>query len=225
MLFGIFTLKEIFDALVMSFVIGLIFSDYFSRYNKKDARKITPLSKDGHEHEYDPIKEYSKGNKVQLGPLSFNWDDLKLAIICIAPAIILHELGHKFTALAFGSTATFGISYTFLGIALMLKILKSPFIFLVPAFVMFDPTAVTSFQRAGIAIAGPAVNFLIFFISAAILKYTNKNKKIKLSERTILILGLTKQINLLLGIFNMIPIPPFDGGHFINGLMQGISGL
>ncbi len=219
MVLGIFTLQEIIDAVVMSFVIGLIFSDYFSRYNKKDAAKTSLAVKNDME-EYDPIKEYSAGNRVNIGPLSFNWDDLKLAILCIAPAIILHELGHKFTAMAFGSVATFNISYTFLGIALLLKILRSPFIFLVPAFVVFDPTAVTHFQRAGIAIAGPAVNFLIFFVCSYILK-----SKRKLSERTVLVLGLTKQINLLLGIFNMIPIVPFDGGHFFNGLMQGLASL
>ncbi|MFP4656397.1 MAG: M50 family metallopeptidase [Candidatus Woesearchaeota archaeon] len=220
MILGIFTLKEIIDAIIMSFVIGLIFSDYFARYNKKEARKTTIAMKGRNDISYDPIKEHSGKNRVHAGPLSFNWDDLKLAMICIAPAIILHELGHKFMAIGFGSVATFHISYMFLGIALFLKMVRSPFIFLVPAFVAFDPSGITAFQRAGIAIAGPAVNFTIFFICHMLL-----NSKRRFSEKTVLVLGLTKQINLLLGIFNMIPIVPFDGGRFFQALMQGISGL
>ena len=193
----------------MSFVIGLIFSDFFSRYNRQGIGKV----KKRREEEYDPIKHYS-GN-LNLGPLSVNWDDMKLAIIVIAPAIILHELGHKFTALAFGASATFHISYLFLGIALLLKVMRSPFIFLVPAFVAYSSINITPLQSSMIAFAGPAVNFAIFGITTLILKFAKK-----LDRKTILILGLTSKVNLFLGLFNMIPIRPFDGGHVVAGLIQ-----
>ena len=210
MILNIFTLREIFDAIVMSFIVGLIFSDFFSRYNKQGIGKI----KRKVEEEYDPIEHYY-GN-IGLGPLAINWEDMKLAIIVIAPAIILHELGHKFTAMAFGVTATFHISYMFLGIALILKIMRSPFIFFVPAFVAYPAGLITPLQSSMVAFAGPAVNFAIFGICTLILKYYKK----KLNRRTILIIGLTKQVNLFLGLFNMIPIRPFDGGHVVTGLIQ-----
>ncbi|MBA3064032.1 hypothetical protein FP803_01200, partial [Candidatus Woesearchaeota archaeon] len=41
-----------------------------------------------------------------------------------------------------------------------------------------------------------------------------------LTSKQRLALVITKQINMFLFIFNMIPVPPFDGGHFISGLMQ-----
>ena len=210
MILNIFTLREIFDAIVMSFIVGLIFSDFFSRYNKQGIGKI----KRKVEEEYDPIAHYS--SNMGLGPLAINWEDMKLAMIAIVPAIILHELGHKFTAIAFGATATFQISYEFLGIALLLKILRFPFIFFVPAFVEWRGANINPLQSSMIAFAGPAVNFAIFGICTLILKYYKK----KLNRRTILIIGLTKQVNLFLGLFNMIPIRPFDGGHVVTGLIQ-----
>ncbi|MFW5852421.1 MAG: metalloprotease [Nanoarchaeota archaeon] len=211
MFFNLFTMGEIFDALVMSFVIGLIFSDFFSRYNR-GVGKSSVIHK-GKEQEYDPLSHYSK--KLNLGPLSVNWEDMKLAMIAIVPAIILHELGHKFTAMGFGVVATFQISYFFLGIALLLKVMNAPFIFLVPAFVSYPAGIITPLQSSMVAFAGPAVNFAIFGISYLILK-----KSKNLSRKTILILGLTKQVNLFLGIFNMIPLRPFDGGHVVAGLIQ-----
>lgn len=212
---GIFSFRELFDAAIMSFVIGLIFADFFSRYNQQGIGKTSKKT----EEDYDPIKQYS--TKVNLGPLSVNWEDMKLAMIAIVPAIILHELGHKFTAMAFGAAATFHISYTFLGIALLLKIMRFPFIFLVPAFVAYSSANITPLQSSMIAFAGPAVNFALFGISALILKFY----KNKLTRKTILILGLTKQVNLFLGIFNMIPIRPFDGGHVLHGLVQTFQGI
>ena len=219
MILGIFSIKEIIDAAIMTFIIGLIFSDFFSRYNKREARETHIMIGGSTEMDYDPVSHYKKKDMVNLGPLSFNWDDMKLAILCIAPAIILHELGHKLTAMAFGASfATFEINYFFLGLALMLKILGSPFIFLVPAFVRFDTVPLSYFQIAGVAIAGPLVNLTIFIVCYFILKYGKR-----LTTKTIMILGLTKQINLFLGLFNLIPIPPFDGGLFIGAIAEGIA--
>jgi Zn-dependent protease len=211
----LFTFQEIIDAVVMSFVVGLIFSDFFARFNARGKQKgrvfVKTRSKD--EIEYDPIEHHSR-KTLRLGPLNINWDDMKFAIMIIAPAIILHELGHKFVAMAYGAEATFHISYMFLGIALLLKMFNSPFIFLVPAFVAY-PNILTPLQGSAVAFAGPAVNLILFAVSALILKYAKK-----LTERQIALLALTKKVNLFLAIFNMIPISPFDGGHVIEGLVQ-----
>jgi len=48
--------------------------------------------------------------------LGLSWKDFKFAIIITAPAVILHELAHKFVAMAMGLTATFHAWYTGLGI-------------------------------------------------------------------------------------------------------------
>ncbi|MFW6230643.1 MAG: metalloprotease [Nanoarchaeota archaeon] len=216
----LFTFQEIFDAAAMTFIIGLIFSDFFARYNKKDAKNAGLFVKHGPGQEvaYDPISHYSSKKKVHLGLLSFDWDDLKFAMMIIGPAIILHELGHKFTAMGFGVEATFHTSYFFLGLALLLKILNSPFIFLVPAFVAYPAGAISPLQSSLVAFAGPAVNFLIFIASSLALKFMKK-----LDKKTIMLLGLTKQVNLFLALFNMIPLRPFDGGHVLSGILQSIG--
>ena len=216
MVFGIFTLQEIIDAIVMSFVMGLIFSDFFSRYNKKMKKQV---------HVYDPIEAAYSSAKTRIGPLTFNWEDIKFAIALIAPAIILHELGHKFVAMGFGVSATFNVPYPFLIIALILKVMNFPFLIVVPAFVSYPGGILSPFQSAWVALAGPLANFAIFFLCTLVLKHYKRITGKKLSERAITILGLTKKVNLFLGLFNMIPIRPFDGGQFLASVIEGISAL
>ena len=175
----------------MSLALGFIFKDVF----KKPG------------HAYDPINYYKK---------KFNWEDFKFAVMVTAPAVILHEFGHKFVAMAFGATATFNAAYLFLGIGIVLKLIGSRFLFFVPAYVAWAGK-VTHFQAAGIAIAGPLVNLLIWGISFLVLK---KKKGMTLTEVHFWVL--TKKINMFLCIFNMIPLPFFDGGHFFSHLIQAI---
>ena len=106
-----FTFGEIFDIIIMTAVVGYIFSGLFKR----------PVEED-----YDPLKHFKAG---------FDINDLKFAILVTAPAIILHELGHKFVALSFGLEAVFQAAWLFLGLALILKLMNFGFIFIVPAYV------------------------------------------------------------------------------------------
>ncbi|MGV8171249.1 MAG: metalloprotease [Candidatus Woesearchaeota archaeon] len=175
---------EIFDIILMTFVVGFVFMDVF-----KPQKKVVT----------DVLEKYLKKSK------GFDWHSFWFAAMVTAPAIILHELGHKITALSFGLTAVFNAAYVWLGVAILLKLIGSSFIFFVPAFVRISGNA-TSAQQSIIAFAGPAVNLIIFIVALIILK-TTKN----LSMKTIQFLQLTKSISLFLFIFNMIPIPGFDG--------------
>lgn len=121
-----------------------------------------------------------------------------------APAIILHELGHKFTALALGYQATFHASYTWLGIGVLLKLIGFPFLFIVPAYVSI--IGGSGLGQALVAAAGPLVNGFLWLGSTLALKY-GKNY----SRDTQMILYYTKTINGFLCIFNFLPIPSFDG--------------
>lgn len=132
-----------------------------------------------------------------------------------APALILHELGHKFFALSFGLSAQFHAAYLWLVIGVILKIMGSNFIFFVPAYVSISGS-VTPGASALIAFAGPLLNLTLFILSwAALRKGTYKTK-------TYLFLHVTKQINLFLFIFNMLPIPFFDGFKVYQGLFAAI---
>tara|TARA_Y100000588_G_C14281554_1_gene937786 strand:- start:21317 stop:21934 length:618 start_codon:yes stop_codon:yes gene_type:complete len=64
-----------------------------------------------------------------------------------------------------------------------------------------------------VAFAGPAANLLLAFIGGTIIR-------IQFVEGTfILMLVLFTQINIMLAVFNMIPIPPLDGSQIFSGLM------
>ena len=148
----------------------------------------------------------------------FDWRSFKFACLVTAPAIILHELGHKFAALGFGLEATFHAAYTWLGIGIVLRVLQTGFIFFVPAYVSIGCAAkecvIPPLQMSTIAAAGPFVNLAIFFICWILLK------KKDLKKNTRIVIYVTKQINLFLFVFNMLPIPMFDGFKVYKGLWQ-----
>ena len=192
------TPMEIIDIIIMTLAIGFIFKDWFKK----------PVV-----YHDDPYAAYQKQRKF------INWDDFKFAIIVTAPAIIFHELGHKFVAMSMGLYATFHAAYTWLGLGIVLKVMGAPFVFFIPAYVAHSAAA-SPLQSALIAFAGPAVNLLLWLGAAYILK---NSKKLSSLQHGILVL--TKKINMFLFIFNMIPIPPFDGGHVIVGLWETILGF
>ncbi len=149
----------------------------------------------------------------------FDWQGLKFACLVTAPALILHELAHKFTAIAFGMEATFHAAYTWLGLGVILKLLHFGFIFFVPAYVSIgcassESCTLAPLHGSVIAFAGPAANLLIFLACWLLLK----NQKIQGTTRQIIYIS--KQINLFLFIFNMLPIPMFDGLKVYQGLWK-----
>src|SRR3989338_3098065 len=103
------SLQEIFDLAIMIAAIGYIFKDMLP---VRDARSHEPLD--------------------ALRKRVFFSEGFKNAIIVTAPAIALHELGHKVAAMSFGLHATFHASYAWLGIGMLLKLINAPFLFFVP---------------------------------------------------------------------------------------------
>lgn len=146
----------------------------------------------------------------------FNWKELKLAIIISAPAVILHELAHKFVAILFGYSAVFHTWLFGLGIGVFLRIINSPFIIFAPGYVLIQGAA-TPLVSAIISFAGPFTNLILWIASSLIL-----NNAKHLTRNQAIILYLTKRINMILFIFNMIPIPPLDGYKVIFGLINSI---
>jgi len=177
------TLMELFDAFIMTLAVGFIFMNLLNRF--------------------------SQNYYIQR----FNWKIFWFACLIGAPAILLHELGHKFVALAFGMSATFHAAYLWLGIGILLVLMRSPFLFFVPAFVEMSGNG-TNLGYAMSSLAGPAVNFLLWMISLIVLKSTNVKKK------HMAFWYLTKQINMFLFIFNMLPIPGFDGFQFFSHIFK-----
>lgn len=163
----------------------------------------------------------------------FDLEALWFASLVTAPTIILHELGHKITALSFGFSSTFhaacstsniatgGFLDFYCGLTLItvfMKIIGFGFLFFIPAFVQTIGAA-SPMQSMLIALAGPLVNLILFTISWHIVK---NYKKYKISTNTMHFLTLTKNINIFLFVFNILPIPGFDGFQVFYGLWQMI---
>jgi len=186
---ALFSFSELLDMAIMTAAVGFIFSDMFQRYSK---------------HDYEPLVHYDKG---------FDWEAFRFAAYVTAPAIILHEFGHKFIGLAVGLQAEFHAAYMWLAFGVMLKLFGSPFLFFVPAYVSLYGNA-SPLMYPLTAFAGPAVNGLLW--GGAVLCHKQKwlHKKYDAG------LLLTAKINMFLFIFNMLPIPGFDGNKVFFGLWQ-----
>jgi Zn-dependent protease len=187
---ALFSFSELIDMVIMTAAVGFIFSDMFQKYSRKS--------------DYEPLDHYQRG---------FDWEAFRFAAYVTAPAIILHEFGHKFVGLAVGLSATFHAAYKWLLFGVVLKLFNSPFLFFVPAYVSLSGNA-TPLMYALTAFAGPAINGLLW--GGALL--CHKQKWLHKKYNTGLLL--TAKINMFLFIFNMLPIPGFDGSKVYMGLWQ-----
>ena len=190
----VFSIWEILDIVFMSVIVGIIFMDFLKKF-----RTVS-------------IEEYYFKNKIKSAV-----NDFKFAVIATVPAILLHELGHKFIAMAFGLTAVFKAAYLWLGIGLILKF--TGMVFFIPAYVSIGAPAgmhVPSYIFSIIAFAGPAVNLILWILAYFAIKRNWFGDKYKP------LIYLTKQINMFLFLFNMLPLPGFDGYQVYKGLFQYI---
>lgn len=196
---------EIVDIFIMSFLIGWLFKDHFhSRFAPRGSA--------------DDIIENMNNKKSK----SWYQNDLLFATAVAAPGIILHEMAHKFTAMGFGHNAVFHAFYAdsttlTLGIiAIAAKLLNFGFMFLVPGFVSILGQT-TAFQSFWIAFAGPLVHLIIWVVCFLLLKFD-----LNLSRQKRDFFGFMKYLNMLLFVFNMLPIPGIDGFNVYVSLYQMI---
>jgi Zn-dependent protease len=67
-----------------------------------------------------------------------------------------------------------------------------------------------------VAIAGPATNFLLALVCLVLFRFLEIEPGTQLYE----VLGTAFIVNVVLGVFNMIPIPPLDGSRVVAVLMD-----
>lgn len=70
-----------------------------------------------------------------------------------------------------------------------------------------------------IALAGPISNLMVAFLSGVLLSILLRMGFISGQSSLTMVLIMSLQINLVLAIFNFIPIPPLDGSRILGGLI------
>jgi len=147
-------------------------------------------------------------------------------------AITLHEAAHGYAALYFGDPTAkeqgrvslnpfrhidpFG---TFI-LPAMLILSKAPFVFgwAKPVPVRFDRLRSPKRDMVWVAAAGPAINLFLALLSARLL-YIVPELSDGTAQWTYDTLRNSLFLNVILFVFNLIPIPPLDGGRIAVGLL------
>ena len=144
---------------------------------------------------------------------------LVLLIPVLLFALVFHEFSHGWVANKLGDpTAKYAGRLTLNPVA-HLDMMGSLMILFV-GFGWAKPVPVDSRYLANprtdmmkIAFAGPASNLLLAFIAGLFIRFTGN-----LGSLSTMLMMFT-QINIMLAVFNMIPIPPLDGSQIFSGLM------
>jgi Zn-dependent protease len=123
-----------------------------------------------------------------------------ITAVLMFSSVLAHELGHSFVAIKQGIKVHSITLFIFGGLASLEKESETP---------------------AGafwVAIAGPAVSLLLFSILTAIGLTTN------ITGPLAAIIALLAMINLSLGLFNLIPGLPLDGGNILKAIVWQVTG-
>lgn len=164
--------------------------------------------------------------------------NLALAVIPVVLAITLHEAAHGYAALALGDTTARDAGRLSLnplkhidrvgtiilpGFLLISQLLLPPH----KVFFMFGwakpvPVGAWKFRdpRRGmaiVAIAGPLMNFFLAWLAALVIPMADDPSGMQAIVQQFLIYFMLS--NIVLGLFNLLPIPPLDGGRIAVGLL------
>ncbi len=155
------------------------------------------------------------------------WLNLLFLIPVLLFSMMMHELAHGWIAYRLGDpTAKIRGRLSFnpikhldpLGTAMfVITYLFSGFVFGWAKPIPVSPYYFKNRQK-GMAIvgaAGPITNFILAIIFALILNWITPDT----SSRVFTVLFLLFQINVVLGLFNLIPVPPLDGSRVLGAFL------
>ena len=160
---------------------------------------------------------------------------LKLSIMLVPAlmAITCHEVSHGFVADKFGDNTARYMGRLTLNPLKHLDIFGTLMIFIVgigwakPVPVNFNNLRHPKRDMIWVAAAGPITNFILATVSAMALRgiaaVSGNGAAVPFFQEFVepiaLMLAFSVYINLLLAIFNLIPVPPLDGGRVAVGLL------
>lgn len=165
---------------------------------------------------------------------SFTPENLLLAAIlipCLIIAIVFHEVAHGWTALALGDSTAKDRNRlslnplrhvdpvgTIVVPGAMLFLGGPVFGWAKPVPVMKNRLDNPRFGMMAVGAAGPAMNFLLAAVGAVMMGMLDgpaASPPIWLMDALFYFI----LINIFLALFNLLPIPPFDGSHIVEGLL------
>jgi Zn-dependent protease len=160
---------------------------------------------------------------------------LKLSIMLVPAlfAITCHEVSHGYVADKLGDSTARNMGRLTLNPISHLDIIGTLMVFVVgigwakPVPVNFNNLRNPKRDMIWVALAGPVTNISLAVVSALCLRglaslsenmiFDSPAKLV--FEPVFLMLAFSIYINLLLAIFNLIPVPPLDGGRVLTGLL------
>jgi len=145
------------------------------------------------------------------------------SLIVLLFSVILHEVAHGSMALRLGdSTAKYAGRLTLnplkhidhfgtIILPALLILMRSPFVIGWAKPVPINPYNLRD-QKWGmlkVSLAGPLANFFLAVIFGLLIRF------VSLPEATSTLFSLIVIYNFVLALFNLIPLPPFDGSHIL----------
>jgi Zn-dependent protease len=159
----------------------------------------------------------------------------KLSIMLVPGlfAITCHEVSHGYIAWRYGDPTARMLGRLTLNPLKHIDIIGTLMIVFIgigwakPVPVVYENLRNPKRDMIWVAAAGPITNILLAIASAFILRgvvaFANPaaagSQLAMIIEPMVLMLAFSVYVNLLLAIFNMIPLPPLDGGRVLSGLL------
>jgi Zn-dependent protease len=160
---------------------------------------------------------------------------LKLSVMLVPGmlAVVCHEVSHGYVAWRFGDPTAKMMGRLTLNPIKHIDIIGTLMIFFIgigwakPVPVVFENLRNPKRDMIWVAAAGPVTNIILATVSAFLLRglvafdnpAASGSPLAMVAEPLVLMLAFSVYINLLLAIFNMIPVPPLDGGRVLVGLL------